>query len=80
MPLIPGELTEIAFALNPISVLVPTDYCIRLALAGADADVFTRVPAVGNPVLHMHRGQNRRSRITLPIIIQETQARSEVQN
>ncbi|KAF2163443.1 hypothetical protein M409DRAFT_26056 [Zasmidium cellare ATCC 36951] len=68
MPLVPGELVEVTFALNPLSILVPAAYCIRLALAGADVDIFARIPAVGGPVWGVHRGPSARSRVTLPVI------------
>ncbi|KAK4501122.1 hypothetical protein PRZ48_006928 [Zasmidium cellare] len=68
MPLVPGELAEITFVLNPLSVLVPKGYCIRLALAGADVDVFARVPAVGDPVWEVRLGE---SRVVLPVIPRE---------
>lgn len=70
MPLIPGEVAEISFGLNPISVRVPAGYCLRLAIAGADVDVFARVPAVGDPTLKIHRTPELASRITIPYIVE----------
>jgi predicted acyl esterase len=41
-PLIPRQAAEIAFSLFPTSVVPRKGHSIRLALAGADASMFTR--------------------------------------
>lgn len=68
MPLVPGQIAELTFELNPVSVRVPGGYRLRIAIAGADADVFTRLPANGDPILQVHRAPTIASKITLPII------------
>jgi putative CocE/NonD family hydrolase len=74
-PLVPGEIAELAFALHPLSVRVPAGYRLRVAISGADTDVFARVPAVGDPTLAIHYGAAQPSRITLPIIPGRAKAR-----
>ena len=65
-PLIPHEPTEIVFALLPTSVVFRAGDCIRLALAGADADSFARIPAHGASEWIVHRSATRATRIELP--------------
>lgn len=44
MPLVPGEVAEIAFDLLPLSARFEVGWRIRLAIAGADKKVFAPVP------------------------------------
>lgn len=67
MPLIPGEVAEITFALLPIAILVKRGTRLRVAIAGHDADTFTRIPASGTPTVTVLRGREHRSRIEIPI-------------
>jgi putative CocE/NonD family hydrolase len=46
-PVPPGEVVTLDLALWPISVLVPAGWRLRVALAGADAPLFRRIPAEG---------------------------------
>jgi putative CocE/NonD family hydrolase len=66
-PLVPGEVTEISFALLPTSVQFHPGDRIRIALAGADADSFARVPAHGEPVWTVHRSAVHATCIALPV-------------
>ncbi len=68
-PLPRGEYVELTFALQPTSVLIRKDHCIRVALAGADKDTFARIPAQGTPIWQVGRGGAQASYITLPMII-----------
>jgi predicted acyl esterase len=68
LPLVPGEIAELNFELNPLSIVLPAGYRLRIAIAGADADVFARIPTSGDPTLHVHRSPMVASRVTLPII------------
>ncbi len=61
-PLADGELAEIAFELLPISWLFRRGHRIRLALAGGDADHFTR------PVPCTLGVKRAGSRIELPVV------------
>jgi len=67
-PLIPGEVTEITFDLFPISVLLNKGQRIRLAIAGADKDVFAPIPGCENPEIIIERNSAYASYIDLPIV------------
>lgn len=66
--MVPGEVTELAFALQPISALIPAGYRLRIALAGADVDTFARLPGEGTPLLDVHRSSSLGSYIELPVM------------
>ena len=66
-PLVPGQVTSIRFNLFATSVLIRKGHAIRIALAGADASEFIRIPAEGTPVLTYYRTAVYPSSITLPI-------------
>lgn len=68
LPLKPGEVAELRFALQPISVLVKKGHRLRVAIAGHDKDTFIRIPAEGTPAITMQRNSHGFSRIELPII------------
>ena len=67
-PMVPGEIAEVTFALHPTSVLFRKGHRIRIAIGGADADTFARIPAEGAPVWTLQRTPDRASRILLPVI------------
>lgn len=67
MPLVPGEVAELAFKLFPTSVRIPAGHAIRVAIAGHDKDTFVRVPARGRPFINLHRSDPHLSRIELPV-------------
>ncbi len=71
LPLVPNEITEIKFGLHATSVLVRKGHKIRIALAGADKDVFMRYPAEGKPVITIERNNKYPSFIDIPIINKE---------
>ncbi len=68
MPLKPGEVAELRFHLQPISVLLKKGHRLRVAIAGHDKDTFIRTPAEGTPTISMQRNSRGLSRIELPII------------
>ena len=68
LSLIPHETTEIKFGLHATSVLVKEGYRIRIAIAGADKEVFMRYPAEGKPVITIERNAKNTSFIEIPII------------
>jgi len=70
LPLVPGEMTELEFRMWPTSVLFRKGHRIRVAIAGADADTFDRLPAEGTPTITLHRGRSGSS-ILLPVIERE---------
>lgn len=67
-PLIPGEITEIAFDLFPISVRLKEGQRIRVAIAGADKDVFAPMKGCKHTKLTIERNTKYSSYIDLPII------------
>lgn len=67
-PMPPGGLEEVTFALLPTSVLFRAGHRIRIAIGGADADTFARVPAEGTPVYTIERGPAYPSHVVLPVI------------
>ena len=67
-PLSPGEVTEIKFELFPISVLLPKGQRLRLAIAGADTDVFAPPDNCGNLTIYIERNAVFASFIDLPVI------------
>jgi len=67
-PLIPGEVAVFSFRLWPTSVLVRKGHRLRIALAGADADSFLRVPATGEPTFRIIRNGKGFSQLVLPTI------------
>jgi putative CocE/NonD family hydrolase len=71
MPLIPGEVAELSFGLNPTSVLIQKGHRIRLGIAGHDTGTFTRIPKVGNPVIEVMRNRSYASNIYLPVVYGE---------
>lgn len=67
-PLIPGEVAEITFGLNPTSVLIKKGHRIRVSIAGHDKDTFEQIPEQGVPVIAVERNSINASCIELPII------------
>jgi predicted acyl esterase len=68
MPLVPGEIAELKFALQPISVLVKKGHRLRVAIAGHDEETFIRIPTEGTPTIAVQRNRRGLSSIELPII------------
>lgn len=64
----PGEVAELRFHLQPISVLIKKGHRLRVAIAGHDKDTFIRIPTEGTPTISMQRNTRALSRIELPII------------
>jgi len=67
MPLIPGEVAEITFGLNPISALIRRGWKVRVSLSGADKDTFARIPLTGSPSVEIMIGGDQASFIEIPI-------------
>jgi hypothetical protein len=68
MPLVPGQIAELKFALQPTSVLIKKGHRLRLAIAGADKDTFARIPETGVPTIKIARNKQNASWIELPVI------------
>ena len=67
-PLVPGEVAEIKFGLQPISALIKKGHRLRVAIAGHDKDTFIRVPAEGTPTIAVQRNKRGMSSIELAIV------------
>jgi len=66
IPLLPEEVAEIVFDLQPVSYLFQAGHSIRLALAGADQDNFEIIPEMP-PQWEILRTAEHASHIRLPI-------------
>ena len=64
----PGQAVEVSIQLWPIAVLIRAGHRIRIAIAGADADMFDLIPAEGTATLNVHRGGDNPSRLVLPVV------------
>ena len=68
LPLVPGEVAELRFGLQPISALIKKGHRLRVAIAGHDKDTFIRIPAEGTPTIAVQRNKRYLSAIDLPIV------------
>jgi putative CocE/NonD family hydrolase len=68
MPMVSGEVAELAFGLHPTSVVFQVGHRIRIAIAGHDASAFRRVPESGTPEIRVQRSAVYPSYIELPVI------------
>lgn len=67
-PLTPGQVTELTFSMMPISALIRAGHQVRIALAGADADTFQRIPEQGDTVFQILSDPQHLSRVVLPTV------------
>lgn len=65
--MVPGQITTVAFSLFATSAEVPRGHRLRIALAGADADMFVPRPAAGPIEWRVHRSAAHPSHVVLPI-------------
>ncbi|MGA7711481.1 MAG: CocE/NonD family hydrolase [Rhizomicrobium sp.] len=65
-PMISGQAAAIRLSLLPTSILLRQGHRIRIALAGADANLFQRIPASGPLTWTVYREAERASFIELP--------------
>jgi putative CocE/NonD family hydrolase len=65
-PMTPGEVATIRFSLFPTSLLLRKGHSIRIAIGGADANLFQRYPAEGTPTWTVYREAGRASFLELP--------------
>jgi putative CocE/NonD family hydrolase len=68
MPLEPGRVATLTFPLLPTSVLFRQGHRIRIAIAGADADTFERLPAEGDATIAVSRNRVEPSFVELPVV------------
>ncbi|MDP6786502.1 MAG: CocE/NonD family hydrolase [Rhodospirillales bacterium] len=66
--LVPGEAAEAAFELLPTSYLFRRGHRVRLAIAAADSDHYSRIPDGRPPSLQFLRQADRPSHLVLPVV------------
>ncbi|MGB8644317.1 MAG: CocE/NonD family hydrolase [Anaerolineae bacterium] len=67
MPLVPGEVAELTFGLNPISAVIKQGHRIRIGIAGHDKGTFARIPETGMPTITIAHNAQYASFIDLPV-------------
>ncbi len=67
-PLAAGEIVELAFDLQPTSILFPKGSCIRITITGADRDNFDTPITWPAPTIGILHGGTHASYVVLPII------------
>lgn len=67
LALVPGEVTELTFEIQPTSYLFRRGHSVRLALAGADKDHFALLGGPG-PIWQVHRDSAHPSHVSLPVV------------
>ncbi|MCC7410547.1 MAG: CocE/NonD family hydrolase [Gammaproteobacteria bacterium] len=67
LAVVPGVVMNIRFALNPTAALVRRGHRLRVAIAGADADVFRRHSDGGQDAFDLHVGGARASAVEIPL-------------
>ena len=66
--MVPGEVTELSFALEPTSYLFREGHRIRIAIAGHDTSAFRRIPGGDTPTLKVQRNSLYPSVLELPVV------------
>jgi putative CocE/NonD family hydrolase len=67
LPVVPGKVMEVRFALQPAAALIRKGHRLRIAIAGADKDTFRRYSEGKPDSFAVHYGQARPSRIELTV-------------
>jgi putative CocE/NonD family hydrolase len=68
MALVPGEVAEVRFGLQPTSCRIRRGHRLRVAIAGHDKGTFAQIPDERVPTLAVQRNRRYASQIELPII------------
>jgi hypothetical protein len=68
LPLVPGEVSEVAITLFPISTVFRKGHSVRIAIAGHDDALKDRYPAEGTPTLTVRRNSAHPSHVVLPVM------------
>lgn len=68
MPMKPGEKTNIQLKMWATSVLIKKGHRLRIAIAGADKDMFDRIPKEGTPTYTIFRSAKDRSFVEIPVV------------
>lgn len=67
LPVTPGETMHVRFALNPVAAFIRHGHSLRLAIGGADADVFRRYSDGGEETFTFSLGGARASSVEIPL-------------
>jgi putative CocE/NonD family hydrolase len=67
MPLIPNEVAELTFGLNPVSALIRRGWSLRVSISGADKGTFARIPLTGSPSVEILLRGEQSSFIEIPL-------------
>jgi putative CocE/NonD family hydrolase len=67
-PLVPGQVVELTFDLQPTATVFNAGHRLRVTIAGADVDNTERPPVKGRPTVTIHRGPDHPSGIRLPVV------------
>lgn len=70
LPVVPGEVMHLRFALNPVAWVVPAGHRLCLTLMGADLDNFHQVRLDPSPELTVLCGAGQDTRVELPVVVQ----------
>jgi predicted acyl esterase len=65
--LVPGQMVELAFDLQPTTTVFNAGHRIRVTITGADVDNTEPPPVRGRPNVRLYRGGEHASRIRSPI-------------
>lgn len=68
LPMVPHQKATVQFKMWATSVLIKKGHRLRIAIAGADKDMFDRIPKKGTPTYTIFRNAKTRSFVELPII------------
>ncbi|MFN0180819.1 MAG: CocE/NonD family hydrolase [Gemmatimonadales bacterium] len=67
-PLVPEQVVELTFDLQPTATVFNAGHRLRVTIAGADVDNTERPPVKGRPTVTIHRGPDHPSGIRLPVL------------
>lgn len=68
LPLVPGELTELVFALRPTANLFEAGHRVRITVTGADWFMFDTPELDPRPVVTVYRNAEHASYVELPVV------------
>jgi len=66
--LVPGQSELVELTLLPVAVLIRAGHCLRVSIAGHDADTFRRYPEEGPVELTLEHSPSQASRVSLPFL------------
>ncbi|HAS46175.1 MAG TPA: hypothetical protein DCS93_37185 [Microscillaceae bacterium] len=67
-PMAEGQKTNVQFKMWATSVLIKKGHRLRIAITGADKDMFDRIPKEGTPTYTFFRNAKERSFVEIPVV------------